>query len=74
MKERPDAPKAPEKVEPDGKAGENFCQLCGGKTKFAGGMDYDAEDFICQECGALHVMRLTYKNGKVISSVLETVY
>jgi len=72
MEERPDAPP----LEPAGKVGEDFCQLCGEKTKFAGGTDYDLEEYICTKCGAVHVMRIAdehYKGGVPRKLVLESI-
>lgn len=58
--------------EPD-EIGTKWCQLCGGNTKYIGGMDYDVDEYACTLCGAVHLFRLTYKKGKVVSSVLESI-
>ena len=70
MEEEPMIP-APET---EGKAGEDFCQVCGGKTKFVGGSTYDMEEFECRECKALHNVRVIYHKGKPVQRILESVY
>ena len=58
----------------DGKPGEDFCQVCGEKTKYAGGPSYDIEHFECTKCRALHIVRVEYERGKPVRRILESVY
>ena len=64
----------PEPEAPKGEVGKDFCQMCGSKTQYVGGVDYDMDEYQCTHCKAVHLFRLTYRNGKVVSSVLETIY
>ena len=58
----------------DGNAGENYCQVCGGDTKFIGGSSYDMEEFECKDCKAIHNIRVVYVKGKAVERILESVY
>ena len=59
---------------PEGNPGEDYCQVCGEKTKYAGGPSYDIEHYECTKCKALHIMRVEYERGKSVRRVLESVY
>jgi hypothetical protein len=64
---------APEK---EGQVGIDFCQICGGKTKLGGGNDAFVEEWICRDCGTIHMMRIMdkpYKGGKPQHLVLESI-
>jgi predicted nucleic acid binding AN1-type Zn finger protein len=56
-----------------GNPGEDFCQVCGGNTKFIGGCDYETENYECRSCGALHIMKVLYTRGVRTSSHLESI-
>ena len=56
-----------------GNPGEDFCQVCGGNTKFIGGCDYETENYECRSCGALHIMKVLYTRGVRTSSYLESI-
>lgn len=59
---------------PEGTPGEDFCQVCGEKTKFIGGPSYDIEHYECTKCKAFHEVRVEYRGGKVVRRILESVY
>lgn len=77
MKQTPEPirlPAEPMIPAPDGEAGIDFCQICGGKTKFIGGPSYDVENYECNDCKALHNVRVEYHRGRVSGRMLESVY
>ena len=59
---------------PNGNPGEDFCQVCGEKTKYVGGPSYDQEHFECTKCKALHIVRVEYEKGVASRRILESVY
>lgn len=58
----------------NGKPGEDFCQVCGGETRFVGGSSYDVECFECKSCKAFHNVRVEYSKGVAVNRILESVY
>jgi len=60
-------------VMPKGEVGSDYCQVCGNKTKYIGGRNHDIDEFQCEKCKAVHLVRVTYSKGKPISSILESI-
>lgn len=58
----------------DGEPGSDYCQLCGGKTRFIGGSSYDLENYECTSCKAVHDVFVEYHKGKVRKRILVSVY